>query len=67
MLVTLKHKGDTTLTVMDSIRKCVFYEVFIPEKYYSEMSLNFDRELDKRMNAIESKKRSELESVLNYL
>jgi len=64
LLMILKNRTDINLTVMDTPKRILYYQVFIPQKYADEMSMLFDRELDKRMNSLESKKRTELESVI---
>jgi hypothetical protein len=67
LLIILKNRTDINLTVMDTSKRSLYYQVFIPQKYADEMSILFDRELDKRMNSLESKKRTELESVISSI
>ena len=67
LLIVLKQRGDSMMTVMDTNDINIFYEIFIPQKYYEEIGILFDREQDKRMSLFESTKRKELESLINTL
>jgi hypothetical protein len=65
LLLCLK-KNEGVLTLMDTNIN-LFYEIFIPQKHLEDIGSLFDKEQDKRMSLVESKKRTELENVLMKL
>ena len=68
LLIILKNKSDSNLTIMDTRNnRNLFYQVFIPQKYAMEMASVFDKEHYRRMKILEQDKRSDLESVINLI
>lgn len=62
LLVVLRSNPDTTLTAFGVN---LYYETFIPQLYSNEMISNFDKEQEKRMKMLESKKRSHIELIIS--
>lgn len=66
-LIVLKTTEDSTITIIGGDDMNLLFEVYIPSSYSKEMIKSFDKEQEKRMGVMETKKRNQLESIIKQL
>lgn len=66
-LIVLKTTEDSTITIIGGDDMNLLFEVYIPSSYSKEMIKSFDKEQEKRMSVMETKKRNQLESIIKQL